>query len=130
MGRQALAGINPVNIEIVKVISDSLNVHSIVVSSHQNDFVISDLLQIFPPISKLDPDLYGPPESAITEAHISGHLNGMSVHQVTILTLMCRHYYAMRDSDIKKMEIFKFSSNNYAKIGWLKCYVYKFPNQI
>ncbi|XP_020586977.1 probable lipoxygenase 6 [Phalaenopsis equestris] len=54
LGRQAIAGINPVNIERV---------------------------QVFPPVSKLDPDLYGPPESAITETHIAGHLNGMSVQQ-------------------------------------------------
>ncbi|CAN6248813.1 unnamed protein product [Urochloa humidicola] len=50
--RQALAGINPVNIE---------------------------RLQAFPPVSKLDPAVYGPPESAITEEHIIGHLDGMSV---------------------------------------------------
>ncbi|CAL5016738.1 unnamed protein product [Urochloa decumbens] len=50
--RQALAGINPVNIE---------------------------RLQAFPPVSKLDPAVYGPPESAITEEHIIGQLDGMSV---------------------------------------------------
>ncbi|AQK43899.1 lipoxygenase7 [Zea mays] len=52
--RQALAGINPVNIE---------------------------RLQAFPPMSKLDPAVYGPPESAITEEHIIGRLDGMSVQQ-------------------------------------------------
>ncbi|XP_008791914.2 putative lipoxygenase 5 [Phoenix dactylifera] len=52
--RQALAGINPVNVE---------------------------RLQVFPPVSKLDPAMYGPPESAIKEEHIIGHLNGMSVQQ-------------------------------------------------
>ncbi|KAH7656181.1 Lipoxygenase plant protein [Dioscorea alata] len=52
--RQALAGINPVNIECLKV---------------------------FPPVSKLDPAIYGPPESAIKEEHIIGHLHGMSVQQ-------------------------------------------------
>ncbi|KAJ6825466.1 putative lipoxygenase 5 [Iris pallida] len=52
--RQMLAGINPVSIE---------------------------RLQTFPPVSKLDPQLYGPPESAIKEEHILGHLNGMSVQQ-------------------------------------------------
>ncbi|GJN27473.1 hypothetical protein PR202_gb15501 [Eleusine coracana subsp. coracana] len=50
--RQTLAGINPVNIE---------------------------RLQAFPPTSKLDPAVYGPPESAITEDHIIGQLDGMSV---------------------------------------------------
>ncbi|XP_039144539.1 probable lipoxygenase 6 [Dioscorea cayenensis subsp. rotundata] len=53
-GRQALAGINPVNIE---------------------------KLQVFPPISKLDPAIYGPPESAITKQHIAGNLNGMTIEQ-------------------------------------------------
>ncbi|KAL5995111.1 hypothetical protein ACLOJK_025169 [Asimina triloba] len=52
--RQTLAGINPVNIERLKV---------------------------FPPVSKLDPSIYGPPESAIREEHIAGHLNGMTVQQ-------------------------------------------------
>ncbi|KAG0447540.1 hypothetical protein HPP92_028283 [Vanilla planifolia] len=52
--RHAVAGINPVNIERVKV---------------------------FPPVSKLDREIYGPPASAITENHIAGHLNGMSVDQ-------------------------------------------------
>uniref|UniRef100_A0A0C9S685 Lipoxygenase n=1 Tax=Wollemia nobilis TaxID=56998 RepID=A0A0C9S685_9CONI len=50
--RQTLAGVNPVNIE---------------------------RLQVFPPVSKLDPETYGPPESAIKEEHIIGQLNGMSV---------------------------------------------------
>nr|XP_009417696.1 PREDICTED: putative lipoxygenase 5 [Musa acuminata subsp. malaccensis] len=52
--RQTLAGINPVNIE---------------------------RLQVFPPVSKLDPAIYGPPESSIKEEHIVSHLNGMSVQQ-------------------------------------------------
>ncbi|KAL5218682.1 hypothetical protein ABZP36_019366 [Zizania latifolia] len=52
--RQAVAGINPVNIE---------------------------RLQVFPPVSKLDPAIYGPPESSVTEAHIAGHLNGLTVQQ-------------------------------------------------
>ncbi|CAL9179629.1 unnamed protein product [Musa hybrid cultivar] len=52
--RQAVAGINPVSIE---------------------------RLQAFPPVSKLDSEIYGPPESAITEAHISGQLEGLTVQQ-------------------------------------------------
>uniref|UniRef100_A0A0D6QUV2 Lipoxygenase n=1 Tax=Araucaria cunninghamii TaxID=56994 RepID=A0A0D6QUV2_ARACU len=52
--RQTLAGVNPVNIERLKV---------------------------FPPVSKLDPETYGPPESAIKEEHIIGQLNGMSVNK-------------------------------------------------
>ncbi|XP_050377895.1 putative lipoxygenase 5 [Argentina anserina] len=50
--RQALVGVNPVNIEILKE---------------------------FPIISKLDPAVYGPPESAITKELIEQELNGMSV---------------------------------------------------
>ncbi|XP_061342874.1 linoleate 13S-lipoxygenase 3-1, chloroplastic-like [Gastrolobium bilobum] len=53
-GRQALAGINPVNIERLKV---------------------------FPPVSKLDPEIYGPQESALKEEHILSQLNGMTVQQ-------------------------------------------------
>ncbi|KAG2683763.1 hypothetical protein I3843_10G048700 [Carya illinoinensis] len=52
--RQALAGINPLSIEILKD---------------------------FPPKSKLDPSIYGAQESALREEHIEGHLNGMSVQQ-------------------------------------------------
>ncbi|CAL5411249.1 unnamed protein product [Camellia sinensis] len=53
-GRQAVAGINPLNIEKLKV---------------------------FPPVSKLDPSVYGPQESALREEHIIGHLCGMSIQQ-------------------------------------------------
>nr|WEL36417.1 lipoxygenase [Cymbidium ensifolium] len=52
--RQTLAGINPVNIE---------------------------RLQSFPPVSKLDPAVYGPPESALKEEHITGQLDGMTTQQ-------------------------------------------------
>ncbi|CAL0308683.1 unnamed protein product [Lupinus luteus] len=52
--RQAVAGVNPVSIEKLKV---------------------------FPPVSKLDPEIYGPVESALREEHILGHLNGMTVQQ-------------------------------------------------
>ncbi|KAF8011508.1 hypothetical protein BT93_J1958 [Corymbia citriodora subsp. variegata] len=52
--RQAIAGVNPVNIE---------------------------RLTVFPPKSNLDPEVYGPLESALKEEHILGHLNGMSVQQ-------------------------------------------------
>ncbi|KAD4585025.1 hypothetical protein E3N88_22626 [Mikania micrantha] len=52
--RQALAGVNPVNIEKLKV---------------------------FPPISQLDPEIYGPQESALREEHISGYLNGLTVQK-------------------------------------------------
>ncbi|CAI9114426.1 OLC1v1015145C1 [Oldenlandia corymbosa var. corymbosa] len=52
--RQALAGVNPVSIE---------------------------RLQSFPPVSKLDPEIYGPLDSALKEEHIVGHLNGMTVQQ-------------------------------------------------
>lgn len=36
---------------------------------------------MFPPRSSLDPTIYGPPESALGEEHILGHLNGMSVEE-------------------------------------------------
>ncbi|KAK2636726.1 hypothetical protein Ddye_031518 [Dipteronia dyeriana] len=52
--RQTLAGVNPVNIEI---------------------------LTEFPIVSKLDPDVYGPPESAITKELIEEELHGMTVEQ-------------------------------------------------
>ncbi|KAJ1407082.1 PLAT/LH2 domain [Sesbania bispinosa] len=52
--RQAIAGVNPVNIE---------------------------KLQVFPPVSKLDPELYGPQESALKEEHILNQLNGMTIQQ-------------------------------------------------
>lgn len=53
--RQVLAGINPVSIE---------------------------RLQVFPPVSKLDPDVYGPLDSDLKEEHILGHIDGMSVQEV------------------------------------------------
>ncbi|KAL8458708.1 hypothetical protein ACS0TY_036276 [Phlomoides rotata] len=52
--RQAIAGVNPVNIE---------------------------RLHVFPPVSKLDPEIYGPTESALKEEHIAGQLNGMTVQE-------------------------------------------------
>lgn len=55
--RQAIAGVNPVNIERLKS---------------------------FPPKSNLDPEIYGPQESALKEEHIVGHLNGMSVNEVIL----------------------------------------------
>lgn len=53
--RQVIAGVNPVNIERMKV---------------------------FPPESKLDPQIYGPLDSALKEEHILGQLNGLTVQQV------------------------------------------------
>uniref|UniRef100_A0ACD5WEU4 Uncharacterized protein n=2 Tax=Avena sativa TaxID=4498 RepID=A0ACD5WEU4_AVESA len=53
-GRQAIAGINPVSIE---------------------------RLTVFPPVSKLDPAIYGPPKSSVTERHIAGQLNGLTVQE-------------------------------------------------
>ena len=42
-------------------------------------------LQVFPPVSKLDPSMYGPQESDLKEEHIINHLNGMSVQQVILV---------------------------------------------
>lgn len=52
--RQALAGLNPVNIEILKE---------------------------FPILSKLDPAIYGPPESLITKELLNQELQGMDVDE-------------------------------------------------
>ncbi|KAG2706711.1 hypothetical protein I3760_05G115900 [Carya illinoinensis] len=52
--RQTLAGLNPVNIEILKE---------------------------FPILSELDPAVYGPPESALTNELIEQELNGLSVEK-------------------------------------------------
>lgn len=52
--RQAIAGVNPVAIE---------------------------RLTVFPPVSKLDPELHGPQESALKEEHIVGQLNGMTLQE-------------------------------------------------
>lgn len=52
--RQTLAGVNPVNIELLKE---------------------------FPILSKLDPAIYGPPESAITKELIQEELHGLSVEK-------------------------------------------------
>ncbi|CAL4921068.1 unnamed protein product [Urochloa decumbens] len=52
--RQSVAGINPVNIA---------------------------RLTVFPPVSNLDPAIYGSPESSITEADIACQLNGLTVQQ-------------------------------------------------
>jgi lipoxygenase len=52
--RQTLAGVNPVNIELIKN---------------------------FPILSKLDPKQYGPPESAITKEVLEAELNGMSIEE-------------------------------------------------
>lgn len=52
--RQALAGVNPVNIE---------------------------LLTEFPIVSKLDPAIYGPPESIITKDLLESQLLGMSIEE-------------------------------------------------
>ncbi|KAJ1381887.1 PLAT/LH2 domain [Sesbania bispinosa] len=54
LGRQALAGINPLSIK---------------------------RLETFPPVSDLDPSIYGAQESALKEEHILSHLDGMSVQQ-------------------------------------------------
>ncbi|KAK1375898.1 Lipoxygenase [Heracleum sosnowskyi] len=52
--RQSIAGVNPVAIE---------------------------RLRVFPPVSKLDPEIHGPQESALKEEHIAGQLNGMTVQE-------------------------------------------------
>uniref|UniRef100_A0A0E0H1F9 Lipoxygenase n=1 Tax=Oryza nivara TaxID=4536 RepID=A0A0E0H1F9_ORYNI len=83
--RQALAGINPVNIERLQVSRGAHDQHGKTLqlpkqSSHEF-VVLAVAVHAFPPVSKLDPAVYGPPESAITEEHIIGHLDGMSVQE-------------------------------------------------
>ena len=58
--RQFLAGVNPVSIE---------------------------RMQSFPPVSKLETNVHGTVESALKEEHIIGYLDGMSVQEVSKLTL-------------------------------------------
>lgn len=41
-------------------------------------------LQGFPIVSKLDPAVYGPPESAITKELIQQELSGITVEEVSI----------------------------------------------
>jgi lipoxygenase len=68
--RQAVSGVNPVSIESLKV---------------------------FPPKSNLDPEIYGPQESAFKEEHILGHLNGLSVSQVIIINFLLSFCYIKKD---------------------------------
>ncbi|KAI7979597.1 hypothetical protein LOK49_Contig296G00012 [Camellia lanceoleosa] len=75
--RQALVGVNPVNIE---------------------------LLREFPILSKLDPAVYGPPESAITKDLIEQELNGMSVKEaIENKRLFILDYHDMLLPFIEKM---------------------------
>ncbi|XP_009344082.3 probable linoleate 9S-lipoxygenase 5 [Pyrus x bretschneideri] len=55
-GREMLAGVNPVNIT---------------------------RLEEFPPVSKLDPEVYGNQNSSIREEHIKGNMNGLTVEEAT-----------------------------------------------
>nr|DAD30625.1 TPA_asm: hypothetical protein HUJ06_009476 [Nelumbo nucifera] len=75
--RQTLAGVNPVNIERLKE---------------------------FPILSKLDPAVYGPPESAITKELIEQELNGMSIEEaIENNGLFILDYHDMLLPFIKKM---------------------------
>lgn len=56
----------------------------VIIYSHRLTELLPAFPQTFPPASKLDPAVYGPPESAIREEDIAGHLDGMTVQQVLI----------------------------------------------
>ncbi|KAA8533278.1 hypothetical protein F0562_033189 [Nyssa sinensis] len=75
--RQTLAGVNPVNIELLKE---------------------------FPILSKLDPAIYGPPESAITKELIEQEMHGMSVEEaIENKQLFILDYHDMLLPFMKKM---------------------------
>lgn len=75
--RQMLAGVNPINIERLKE---------------------------FPILSKLDPKVYGPPESAITREIIENELNGMTFEQaIEEKRLFMLDYHDILLPFIKKM---------------------------
>lgn len=86
--RQTLAGVNPVNIELLKVIFITINAISQVIICL---FVVSlwdiCLPQEFPIRSKLDPTVYGPPESAITKELLEQELGGLSLEKVFAIVL-------------------------------------------
>lgn len=46
------------------------------------DLYVISSLQEFPILSKLDPEIYGSPESAITKECLEHELNGMSLEEV------------------------------------------------
>ncbi|PIN26116.1 Linoleate 13S-lipoxygenase [Handroanthus impetiginosus] len=75
--RQNLAGVNPVNIELLKE---------------------------FPIVSKLDPAIYGPPESAITKELVAKELNGITVEEaIEEKRLFLLDYHDMLLPFIEKM---------------------------
>lgn len=75
--RQCLAGVNPVNIEVLKD---------------------------FPILSKLDPTIYGPAESAITKELLEQEMNGMSVEEaIQSKKLFILDYHDVFLPFIKKM---------------------------
>ena len=46
----------------------------------------------FPPVSSLDPDLYGDPKSSITEDDLEPLLEGFSVKEVMMLSSFSKHF--------------------------------------
>lgn len=82
---------NPLSIERLKVrgkkTQQSLHKNSITTHKKRTKFEpfflkICVSFQVFPPVSNLDPSIYGPQDSALKEEQIIGHLNGLSVQQV------------------------------------------------
>ena len=107
--REFLAGLNPVIIALVKVIlitpippsldPNSAKFQSLTLKRHvciDKIFVVSSVSgkadleflcacdkQEFPLKSSLNPAEFGDPTSAISKQHIEGHLEGLSIEQVT-----------------------------------------------
>lgn len=57
-----------------------------------NPLMISRL-QVFPPISNLDPNKYGNQISSITAAHVEKNLDGLTVDQVQLTKHKLKYLY-------------------------------------